>query len=110
MIHRGLLGRTRVAGNSIEAIICSKARAKVDRYFEAFEAGAMKPDFCNQKVKDLTATVEALEVERRELAARKARLTIPPVDKEMLSGILSEFEETMANGTNPQKSTFSAGW
>ncbi|MCL5884717.1 MAG: hypothetical protein M1377_05170, partial [Deltaproteobacteria bacterium] len=81
----------------------AKAKAKVDRYFEAFEAGTMKPDLCNQKVKDLTATVEALEVERRELAARKARLTIPPVDKEMLSGILSEFEETIANGTNPQK-------
>ncbi|HEX8044041.1 hypothetical protein [Candidatus Deferrimicrobium sp.] len=63
----------------------------------------MKPDLCNQKVKDLTTTLEALEVERRKLAVRKARLTIPPVDKEMLSGILSEFEETMANGTNPQK-------
>ncbi len=26
----------------------AKARAKVDRYFEAFEAGAMKPGLCNQ--------------------------------------------------------------
>lgn len=32
---------------------------------------------------------------------RKARLTIPPVDKESISGISGEFEETMANGTNP---------
>jgi len=81
----------------------AKARAKLDRYFEAFEAGTMKPDLCNQKVKDLTGTLEALEIERKELAARKGRLTIPPVDKEMLEGILSEFDETMAAGTNPQK-------
>lgn len=46
---------------------------------------------------------KATEVERRELGARQSRLAIPPVDKEMLSGILSEFEEKMANGTNPQK-------
>lgn len=76
---------------------------ELDRYFEAFEAGTMKPDLCNQKVKDLTATLEALEVERGELAARKGRLTIPPVGKERLEKVLSEFDETMANGTNPQK-------
>jgi len=81
----------------------AKAKAKVDRYFEAFGAGTMKPDLCNQKVKDLAATLEALKIERRELAARRSRLTIPPVDKEILEGILSEFDETMANGTNPQK-------
>ncbi len=81
----------------------AKAKAKLDRYFEAFEAGTMKPDLCNQKVKDLTATLDALEIERRELAARQTRLTIPPVDQEMLKEILSEFDETMANGTNPQK-------
>jgi site-specific DNA recombinase len=40
----------------------AKAKAKLDRYFEAFEAGTMKPDLCNQKVKDLTATLDALVV------------------------------------------------
>jgi hypothetical protein len=37
----------------------------------------------------------------RRSEARRERPELPPVDKEMLSGILSEFEETIANGTNP---------
>ena len=45
--------------------------------------------------------MEELEGEMRGSEARRERLELPPVDKEMLSGILSEFEETIANGTNP---------
>ena len=51
----------------------------------------------------LRTRMETLEGEMRRSEARRERLELPPVDKEMLSGFLSEFEETIANGTNPQK-------
>lgn len=47
--------------------------------------------------------METLEGEMRRSEARRERLELPPVDKEMLSGFLSEFEETIANGANPKK-------
>ncbi len=47
--------------------------------------------------------IEELEGEKRSLEARRERLELPAIDRETLSGIPSEFEETMAKGTNPQK-------
>jgi len=80
-----------------------KTRAKIDRYFEAFENGTMKPDMCSEKVKDRNATLEALSAEKRELEARRKRLELPAIDREMLSRLLDKFEEVLAEGTNPQK-------
>ena len=80
-----------------------KTRAKTDRYFEAFENGMMKPDICTQKVKDLNATLEALAAEKRELEARRERLELPAIEREMLSRLVDKFEEVLAEGTNPQK-------
>jgi site-specific DNA recombinase len=56
----------------------AKTRAKLDRYFEAFEAGTMKPDLCNQKVKDLTATLEGARDRTAGTGARKNRLRSRP--------------------------------
>ena len=81
----------------------AKTRVKTDRYFEAFENGTMKPDICSQKVKDLNATLEALGGEKRELEARRERLELPAIDREMLSRLVDKFEEVLAEGTNPQK-------
>jgi hypothetical protein len=81
----------------------AKTRVKTDRYFEAFENGTMKPDICSQKVKDLNATLEALGAEKRELEARRERLELPAIDREMLSRLVDKFEEVLAEGTNPQK-------
>ncbi len=80
-----------------------KIQARIDRYFEAFETGSMKPDLCNQKVQDLKAQLQELEVEKRELEARRERLELPSIDREMLSRLLNEFEETMEKGTNQKK-------
>lgn len=87
-----------------------KTQARIDRYFEAFETKTMKPELCNEKIQDLNACLEELEAEKRELESRRKRLELPAIDKEMLSGLVANFEEVMAEGTNPQKSTFSAGW
>jgi len=81
----------------------ARTRASLDRYFEAFESGTMKPSLCNEKIEDLNARITELEEERKELEARRERLNLPEIDKAMLPAILDDFEEVMASGTNPQK-------
>lgn len=80
-----------------------KTRATIGRYFAAFEAGDMEPAICNAKVKDLTARLEALESERKEVEASRERLELPPLDRETLEWLVEHFDQVMATGTNPQK-------
>ena len=80
-----------------------QTRARIDRYFEAFEAGTMKPELCNEKIQDLNARLEELEAEKRDLEGRRKALELPAIDREMLSGLVDDFEKVMAEGTNPQK-------
>jgi site-specific DNA recombinase len=80
-----------------------KTREKVDRYFESFETGKMKPEVCNEKVEELNANLRELETEKKELEARRKRFELPPLDKKMLREIVSKLDEVMASGTNPQK-------
>jgi len=80
-----------------------KTRARIERYLDAFEKGTMKPELCNEKLEDLNARIKELEAEKRELEARRERLELPALDKEMLSALVDNFEEVMAEGTNPQK-------
>ncbi len=81
----------------------ARTRASLDRYFEAFESGMMKPALCNEKIEDLNARMTELEAERKELEARRERLNLPELDKAMCEAIVDDFEEVMASGTNPQK-------
>ena len=81
----------------------SETQARIDRYFEAFEAGTLKPALCNKKVQDLNARLDELAAEKRELEGRRKRLELPVIDREMLSGLVANFEGVMAEGTNPQK-------
>ena len=81
----------------------AKTQARIDRYFEAFEAGTMKPELCSERIQDLKARLQELEVESRELEGRRRRLELPAIDRKMRSGLVDNFEEVMAQGTNPQK-------
>ena len=47
--------------------------------------------------------MEQLEAERRDLEARRERLELPAIDREMLSSIVENFERVMAESPNPQK-------
>ncbi len=62
----------------------AKTQAAVDRYFDAFEKGTMKPEICNEKILDLRTRLEELGSEKRELETRRERLELPAVDREML--------------------------
>jgi site-specific DNA recombinase len=80
-----------------------RTRAAADRYFKAFESGAMKPELCNGKIEDLNMRLVELEAEKADLEARRKRLDLPALDRETLAKMVAEFEEVMAAGTNPQK-------
>ncbi len=47
--------------------------------------------------------MEELEGEKRSLEARRERLELPAIDKEMLASIVNNFEKVMAEGPNPKK-------
>ncbi|MBP9032280.1 MAG: recombinase family protein [Pseudomonadales bacterium] len=81
----------------------AKVRASVERYFEAFEAGTLKAELCNQKVADLQGRMEALETERRDLEVRRERLELPAIDRDMLAALVDNFEEVLAEAPVPQK-------
>jgi site-specific DNA recombinase len=81
----------------------TKTQAAMDRYFEAFEAGTLQAELCNEKVRDLRTRLEELENEKRALEARRGRLELPAVDRDMLNKWAEAFERTMKEGTNPQK-------
>lgn len=38
-----------------------------------------------------------------DCGARRKALELPAIDREMLSGLVDDFEKVMAEGTNPQK-------
>ncbi|MBW6503136.1 zinc ribbon domain-containing protein [bacterium] len=83
--------------------LMAKTQGIIDRYFEAFEAGTMKAELCNEKVRNLRTRMEELEGEKRGLEARRERLELPAIDKEMLASIMDNFEKVMAEGPNPKK-------
>ncbi|MBE0558258.1 MAG: hypothetical protein IH628_13585 [Proteobacteria bacterium] len=80
----------------------AKTQGAIDRYFEAFEAGTLKAELCNEKVRNLRTRMEELEGEKRGLEARRERLKLPAIDREMLASIMDNFEKVMAEGPNPK--------
>jgi len=89
----------------IEKVVAeaSKTQAALDRYFEAFEAGSLQPELCNQKVRNLRERLEGLEAEKRDLEARRERLDLPAIDRDMLAALVDNFEQVMAEAPNSQK-------
>jgi exonuclease VII small subunit len=87
---------------SIETQII-ELHGRLDRYFAAFETGAMSPEACNEKVQGLRGRLEQLESEKGTLEASRQQLELPPIDKEMLNELLQHFESVFAEGTNAQK-------
>jgi len=78
-------------------------RGKIERYLDAFEAGTLRPALCNGKLEDLNARVEELDDAKRGMETRRERLELPALDSDMVEALLANFEEVMADGTNPQK-------
>jgi site-specific DNA recombinase len=81
----------------------ARARASLDRYFAAFEARTMSPELCGKRVEEFNARMHELEAEKRHLEARRQRLELPALDHATLSGLVDNFENVIAEGTNPQR-------
>ncbi len=81
----------------------ARAREALDRYFQAFETGEMKPAECNARIEALNEQLVALEEHRRDLDAAQANLALPALDKPAVAALLDNFEQVFATATNPQK-------
>lgn len=88
----------------------AKTQASMDRYFNAFEAGTLQAELCNEKVRDLRTRLEELEAEKRELEARRERLELPAADREMLQASSRSSSASWPTARTPKRSTFSTGW
>src|SRR5688572_10470327 len=81
----------------------ARARERLVRYFEAFEAGTMNPDDCRVRIEDLNAQLASLEARRQELETARANLVPPDLDRAALLELLDNFDAVFESGTNPQK-------
>ncbi|HNO80300.1 MAG TPA: recombinase family protein [Phycisphaerae bacterium] len=81
----------------------TKVRVPIDRYFGAFEAGTLKAELCNRKVQDLQGHLDQLDAEKSELEARRERLKLRAIDREMLAKLVDNFEQVIADGPNAQE-------
>ncbi len=68
-----------------------RAREALDRYFQAFEAGTMKPAECSARIEDLNSLLVALEEHRRELETAQANLALPALDKAAVAALLDDW-------------------
>lgn len=59
-------------------------QAKLDRYFVAFETGAMEPSVCNDRVQELRTQLEQLEAQQGALEARREALDIPAIQHDQI--------------------------
>lgn len=80
-----------------------KTRARIDRYFNAFEQKFMRPEVCSEKVGDLNSSLGELEAEKKKLEARRKKLELPALDKEKLRGLIDRLDEVMASGEARKK-------
>jgi site-specific DNA recombinase len=78
-------------------------KARLDRYFEAFENGTMKPELCGRKVEELTTRLDQLREQKRSLEQRRDQLRFPAVDHAAIATLIDNLEDVMAVGTNAQK-------
>ena len=81
----------------------TKTRKRIERYFDAFEAGTLQPEVCNEKVQDLSSQVGELEAEKRKLEACRKSLGLPVLDKEHVAELLENFDQVLEAGTGEQK-------
>ena len=81
----------------------ARTEDRLNRYFEAFEAGTMDPQLCNTKIGALSSRVEELADEQRQLEMRSRRLALPVIERKAIAELLDRFKEVMDAGTNPQK-------
>jgi hypothetical protein len=63
----------------------------------------MSPEPCGKRVEELNARQRELEAEKRHLETRRQRLELPALDHATLSALVDNFENVMAEGTNPQR-------
>lgn len=78
-------------------------QAKLDRYFAAFESGAIEPSVCNDRVRELRAQIEQLEAQQAALEAQREALDIPAIKQDFINQILTNLHAVVGAVPGAQK-------
>jgi len=79
------------------------AKKRLDRYYEAFETGRLKPEPLGEKIEELNGQLTALDGEREQLAHQRERLELKTLDRQRLLALLDQLDEVLASGTAQQR-------
>ena len=78
-------------------------RARLDRYFAAFETGSMDPADCSERVQDLRTRLQQLDDAQEALQAQRRSLDLPALKTDFLEQILTNLAGLVAAVPGPQK-------
>jgi site-specific DNA recombinase len=81
----------------------TQTQAALDRYFRAFETGAMTPAACQQRVEELTNQARQLDDERATLQEQREALDLPALRTDFLHEILTNLAAVVDAVSNAQK-------
>jgi site-specific DNA recombinase len=84
-----------------------KSQAALQRYFPAFEAGAMDPTNCNGRVAELSDQVRQLDANILDLEREREELDLPTLRMEFINEILTNLRGVVDAVPPAQKNTFS---
>ena len=79
------------------------AQAKLDRYFAAFETGALEPSVCNERVQGLHDQIEQMETQQEALEAAREALDIPAIKQDFIDQILTNLHAVVDAVPGAQK-------
>jgi site-specific DNA recombinase len=80
----------------------NRVALKLDRYFDAFEAGELSAALCQERVRGHRARLETLREQEAELARRLATQAHTPPDAAALAGLADQLDELLARESPEQ--------
>lgn len=79
-----------------------RVERKLERYFEAFEAGDLSAALCQERVRGHRERLETLREQETDLARRLATQAHTPPDAAALAGLADQLDEILATGRPEQ--------
>ncbi len=81
----------------------AQTRNALDRYFAAFESGALKPEVLAEKIDEVNLRLQQLEEEKDQIEGEMAQLTTGEVDADSFNAYLEALKVTLEGSENEAK-------
>ena len=80
-----------------------KTKSALDKYFEAFESGALKPTLFGDKVEELNLRLQQLEEEKSNLDGQIDNLELAVINTQKITEYIETLDSVLESGGNEQK-------